>query len=250
MSIAALLLVGVATSVAAADEQPRTDKKPPPARSAAVATDWSSLPPAHRQALSPLQREWPAIDAQRRSKWLEVAARFATMPVEERKLVQARMEEWARLAPIERGRTRLQFQESLRWSPDAKEREGAWEAYQALQPEQRQALVDRSRPVAAPPAAARTDTLAAPGATAADKRTPPNTVVRPPQPVTPTTVQAKPGATTKLMSAPPPPPTHQQPGQPRITASPAFVDPLTLLPRRGPQGAAVVDTRTNANPAQ
>ena len=60
----------------------------------------------------------------------------------------------------------------------------------------------------------------------------------PPRAVAPTVVQAASGATTSLMNKRPAPPTHQQPGLPKIAASPGFVDRATLLPQRGPQGAA------------
>jgi hypothetical protein len=53
-------------------------------------------------------------------------------------------------------------------------------------------------------------------------------------------VQAAPGATTTLISKRPAPPSHQQPGLPKIAATPNFVDKQTLLPQRGAQGAAVV----------
>jgi hypothetical protein len=62
----------------------------------------------------------------------------------------------------------------------------------------------------------------------------------PPKPVAPTVVQAKPGATTSLMSDRRAPPSHQQTGLPKIAATPGFVDSTTLLPKRGPQGAAIV----------
>jgi hypothetical protein len=51
-------------------------------------------------------------------------------------------------------------------------------------------------------------------------------------------VQAQPGATTTLITKRPVPPTHQQTGLPKIAATPEFVDKATLLPQRGPQGAA------------
>ena len=59
------------------------------------------------------------------------------------------------------------------------------------------------------------------------------------KPVAPTLVQAKPGATTSLISAKPAQTLHQQPGLPKIAATAGFVNPNTLLPRRGPQGAAI-----------
>jgi hypothetical protein len=58
--------------------------------------------------------------------------------------------------------------------------------------------------------------------------------------VSPTIVQAKPGASTTLVSRPSTPPKHNQAGQPKIAATREFVDPTTLLPTRGPQAAAVV----------
>jgi len=41
------------------------------------------------------------------------------------------------------------------------------------------------------------------------------------------------------MSQPATPPAHHQPGMPKIAATEGFVDRSTLLPQRGPQGAAM-----------
>ena len=57
--------------------------------------------------------------------------------------------------------------------------------------------------------------------------------------VAPSVVPARPGATTTTVTTPAAPPLHHQPGLPKIAATPGFVDPATLLPQRGPQGAAV-----------
>jgi hypothetical protein len=56
-------------------------------------------------------------------------------------------------------------------------------------------------------------------------------------------LQAKPGATTTPLSARPSPPLHQQAGLPKVAATPGFVDTKTLLPQRGPQGAATEPRR-------
>jgi len=59
-----------------------------------------------------------------------------------------------------------------------------------------------------------------------------------PKSVSPTVVQAKPGASTRLITQKPTPqPDHQQTGMPKIAATPEFVDRKTLLPQRGPQSA-------------
>jgi hypothetical protein len=164
------------------------------------------------------------------------------MPEAERQRVQDRMTAWARMSPDERGRARLQFQESRQFS--AEERQSRWEAYLALPDDERRALAQRQRATTPEPATAQ----APQPATATD----PKRNVLPPgrqavtKPVAPTVVQAKPGATTTLMSTKPAPPAHQQAGMPKIVASEGFVNPNTLLPKRGPQGAAV---RSAATPA-
>lgn len=204
--------------------------EPPPA--------WSGLTPAQRAALAPLRQDWATIDAARKQKWVEVAQKFPTLSPAERGRIQQRMAEWARMTPAERGRARLHFQESRLILPE--ERQALWEAYQALPPEERQALAARAAgptPAAKTPPARpqiRTSEPVAkqnvvPGASARGST----------RPVAPTVVQARPGASTQLISRPPTPPVHHQAGLPKIAATHGFVDPTTLLPIRGPQAAAV-----------
>lgn len=195
---------------------------------------WASLTRAQQTALAPLQRDWVTIEDSRKQKWLEVASRFPAMPEAERQRVQARMTEWARMTPAERTRARLQFQESRQFSPE--DRQARWEAYKALPDDERRALAQRARPGAKAASAAE-----ARAADASPKRNlvPSATRKAAVKPVAPTVVQARPGATTTLMSTRAVPPGHQQPGLPKIAATEGFVNPTTLLPRRGPQGAAV-----------
>lgn len=206
---------------------------------------WSSLSLAHQAALAPLKAHWHNIDAPRRQKWVEVAQRFPTMPQEERQRVQARMAEWAALSPTERGHARQNFQE-LRSLP-TEDRHARWEAYQALPPEQRHELANRAQPVAGKPADPR-PAVVKPGDGKRKVAVNPTTVVV--KPVTPTVVQAKPGASTTLVTRTPAPPVHHQPGLPKITASAGFVNPSTLLPNRGPQGAAVVLPAASGSPVR
>jgi hypothetical protein len=153
--------------------------------------------------------------------------------------VQARMHEWVKLTPKERNQARIQFQDSRRLST-SDERKARWDAYQALSPEERQALADRAAQRKERRAAAST-----PRRTERDQKQNivPNTLATlpPPKLLAPAVVQANPGATTTLMSQKPNPPLHQQVGLPKIATSPSFVDPNTLLPRRGPQGAGVIE---------
>lgn len=220
------------------------------ANPAVVGPAWSALTLAQQQALAPLQPTWDNIDAPRKKKWLEVADRFPRMPAEERQRVRERMAAWAAMTPGERAQARLQFQETRRIGPE--ERAARWQAYQSLPEEERKRLaqVAANRPgtpngtasgsAATAPRAARQAPAATAAASPSAKR---NVVAATPGPaprsVAPTVVQAKPGATTTTVATPAKPPLHHQPGLPKIVATPTFVDPTTLLPRRGPQAAAM-----------
>ena len=206
---------------------------------------WQELSAAQRAILAPLERDWGTIDAPRKSKWLEVAHRFPAMPVADQQRVQERMAEWARMTPAERGRARLSFQEFKQFSPEQKQ--ARWEAYQALPDEERKALAIRSKPADERPrstaGAASAAPLPAGGKTGASPKPAASAPAPTPKPVSPTVVQARPGATTTLMTTPVVPPEHHRPGQPKIAAKPGQVNPTTLLPQSGPQAAASAAAR-------
>lgn len=198
---------------------------------------WQALTPQQRSALAPLQGEWGSIDADRKAKWLEIAGRFPRLPVDEQQRLQGRMAEWSRLSPSDRGRARLNFQEAKQLPPQ--DRQAQWQAYQALPEDERKALATRALPVAPParPAPSGVQSQSAP----TGKRNivgNPSLTAAPSKAVAPTVVQAAPGATTTLVTRQAAPPAHQQTGMPKIAATPGFVDRTTMLPKRGPQGAA------------
>jgi hypothetical protein len=195
-------------------------------------TPWNRLTPVQQQALDPLKDNWASLESERQAKWLEVASRFQTMSAAERERLHLRMAEWARLSPAERRTARLQFQEARRVSPE--DRQAAWKAYQALPEEQRQRLAQQSKPPAPVAAAPKATTAATKAKVNVVQSATPNTA----KAATATARQAKPGATTSPMNQSPLPPASIQHGLPKIAATPGFVDPVTLLPRRGPQGAA------------
>jgi Predicted membrane protein/domain len=103
---------------------------------------WHSLTAAQREALAPLEHDWPTIEAQRKQKWIALAGRFKTLSPEERSRITARMTEWVRLTPAERGQARLRFEEA-RQVP-ATDRSARWQAYQALPPERREEFAARA----------------------------------------------------------------------------------------------------------
>ncbi|MBA4178644.1 MAG: hypothetical protein C0505_19100, partial [Leptothrix sp. (in: Bacteria)] len=174
-----------------------------------------------------------------------VAGRFPTMPADERQRLQARMSEWARMTPAQRATARLQFQE-VKQVP-AEERQARWKAYQELTPEERGKLAQRAKPAAR--AASAPPLRAEPDAGSGKRNIVGASPAAPTRVVAPTVVQARPGATTTTMTTRAVPPPHQQAGLPKIAATPGFVDPATLLPQRGPQGAAV-RTAPPAEPAK
>lgn len=197
--------------------------------------DWKSLSPSQREALKPLERDWASIDAPRKQKWIELAGRFDRMSPDERSRVQQRMTDWVRLSPKQRQEARLNYQGARELSPQ--ERQQRWEAYKALPEEQRRSLAAGAKANASKPAAGS----AKPGASGGAKvNTVPNPLLeaRKPGAASPGLVQARPGATTNLLSARPAQPLNPQTGLPKVAATPEFVDKTTLLPQRGPQGAA------------
>jgi len=211
---------------------------------------WSALKPAQQTALKPLEREWSGIDPRSKQKWLEMSTRFPKLTPPEQARIQDRMTEWAKLTPGERTEARMHFQEAKQLPTE--DRRARWEAYQALSPEQKQQLAARAAPSAeivrkTAPTTARTDKGGRDSLPQAKSNIVPNPAsVAPPRAVAPTVLQASPGATTTLITKRPTPPGHQQTGMPKIAATPEFVNKATLLPQRGPQGAA---TRSAAAPA-
>ena len=200
---------------------------------------WQSLTAPQREALAPLEKDWPGIDAPRKQKWLALAARFKSLSPEERTRITARMSEWAKLTPAERGQARMRFEEA-RQLP-APDRSARWRAYQALPPEQRQQFAARAASAASGSreAAARSAKPVRDSKEAKFNTVPNPALTQPPKQVAPTLVQAGPGATTTPITRRPMPPAHQQSGMPKLAATPEFVNRSPLRPRRGPQAAAV-----------
>lgn len=240
MRRSARLLPGIAALAVAAAAWAATP--PPPVDQAPT---WASLNAAQQSVLGPLQRDWASLDAGRKQKWLELARRFPQLPIAERQRIQERMIEWARMTPAERGRARLQFQEARQLPPE--ERQARWEAYKALPDEQRKELAQRAPSAAAKAASAPVERRSS-DVTTAKRNTVSPEAAMPVKQVAPTLVQAKPGATTTLLTAKRSAPAHQQAGLPKIAATRDFVDPNTMLPQRGPQGAAVTPVAVEADP--
>jgi hypothetical protein len=243
--IASLLLWSAASSAALAQSTPQ---RAPAAKAAAEGGPrWAELSASQRLALKPLERDWSAIEPDHKQKWIEVAGRMPRMPQAERERVQARMADWARMSPQQRGRARLAYQEATQVAP--KDRQAQWEAYQALPAEQRRQLAAKAVSASAPAGSRAAGARSSNDAQAKSNIVPNPAFAAQPKQVAPSVVQAQPGATTTLISKRATPPAHQQTGLPKIAATPEFVDKTTLLPRRGAQGAAARTSAASA-PAQ
>jgi Protein of unknown function (DUF3106) len=259
VTLALLLSLGLGGSAHAAAPEPKAAKAMPvPAAEQGVR--WQDLNPAQKAALKPLERDWSAIDLPRKQKWLELSTRFPRMSADEQARVQARMAEWAKMSPQERGQARLNYQDAKQ--VPAKDRQARWESYQALSPEQKRQLAARAVPPALPASSSAPvegSRRPAPPSASVGREVPqaksnlvPNPAfAAPPKQIEPTVTRAGPGATTTLMSKRPTPPSHQQTGLPKIAATPEFVNKATLQPKRGPQAAATRSAKASeAEPAQ
>lgn len=232
----------------------------PPAKHASVAVapgasssgsnSWGALTASQRRALQPLAGLWPTMEISNKERWVNVANRFGSLSPQEQQRMQERMTQWSKLPPQERGEARLRFQQTRQLSPE--ERQKKWASYQALSPQERDELAQQARRKQQPVLLG--DNVPGPRERAqqASKRARDNEStsksnwvpgVTPNAPaqiaVAPSLVKAGRGATTTLVSQRPTPPLHQQTGLPKIAAMKGFVDPVTLLPKKGAQGAAM-----------
>lgn len=227
-------------------------------------TEWRELTSMQKRVLMPLERHWSSMDDTGRDKWINVANRFDKLSPAEQQRVQERMSQWAKLPPQERGEARLRFQQTRQLTAD--ERQQKWAAYQALPVEDRQDLAHQAKRKAKPvfladnmmgPREARQAYANKRNSTqvVSDKKSnvvpnalsataPVQTVVRP------TMVKAGAGATTSLVNQRPTPPLHQHTGLTKIAATKGFVDPVTLLPKKGAQSAAMASLPATATTDQ
>ena len=130
-----LMFSFVFPSVHAADPVERAENK---LNSLETLPRWSELSEAQQKALLPLKTLWPTLEVNRKRKWLVIAQNFPDLSESSQLLAQERMREWAALSPLQRSQARLNFAQTKQLSPD--EKLAKWEAYQALNPEEKQKL--------------------------------------------------------------------------------------------------------------
>ncbi|WP_051849003.1 DUF3106 domain-containing protein [Thiomonas sp. FB-Cd] len=91
---------------------------------------WEQLSPMQKEALGPLQAEWPHFDADRKRKWLNIASRYPAMSVPQRATLHHRMAEWVQMTPQQRRLARENFLATGKAPLDTRKK--AWERYQKL----------------------------------------------------------------------------------------------------------------------
>lgn len=263
MSWHPLVLVGMTVLVGASALAPAWSATTPPAlevTNVGANPSWAGLTPSQQSILKPLQTQWSELEPSSKDKWLSVANKYSKLAPADQARVQERMTQWAQLPPKARGEARLRFQQTRQVPAEVKQEK--WAAYQALPAEEKKALAQkatrRQHPVfladnmAGPREKAQVYSGRVPATKTQDKKqnVVPATLTSAPRPTTaaPSLVKASRGATTSLINERPAAPLHQQTGLPKIAATKGFVDPQTLLPQKGPQGAAML-TEPGSAPA-
>jgi hypothetical protein len=100
---------------------------------------WGELSAAQRSILAPLAGEWDRLDSASRTRWLGVAQRYPKMTPIGQKRVQTRMKKWAALTPQQREEARAKYKRMKRKN-DSTDLRREWQRYQALPPQEREAL--------------------------------------------------------------------------------------------------------------
>lgn len=131
-----------APSVPGASKAGAPISKPPalkPASTSAEGPTWLQLNSSQQQALRPLQTKWDDLPERQKRKWLALAPNYHARPPSEQAKLHSRMTEWANLSTQQRAQARLNFAEVGTLS--AEQRKAKWEAYQALNPEEKKKLI-------------------------------------------------------------------------------------------------------------
>jgi lipopolysaccharide biosynthesis glycosyltransferase len=110
--------------------------------SSSVGRTWDSLSAEEKVALKPLELQWNQLNPVSQKKWLEISHNYDKMPQPQQQALHERMGAWAKMAPSERAKARLNFAETQKATQTLtpEERRAKWEAYQALSPEEKQRL--------------------------------------------------------------------------------------------------------------
>jgi hypothetical protein len=103
---------------------------------------WNELTNAQREALAPLATDWAALDAERKRKWLEVAAKYPRLSPEGKQKLHERMAEFSRLTPEQKKTARENFRRA--YEVPAEQRQATVQKFQELPPDKKRELADKA----------------------------------------------------------------------------------------------------------
>lgn len=259
LTMAVLVAVGSLSQSHHAHAAGAASGTPPTQGATPLDKNWQLLSAQEKAILAPLASQWPGMNEQVRDKWRSVARGYPQLSPDAQARVRERMTQWSQASPKERSEARLRFQNARELPHE--ERQQKWQAYQALSPQTKAELAQQAQRKKAPVPLAASETGPREASQAAANKASnssanltrkanvvPSAALSTPatQAVAPALVKAGQGATTSLVTqSSPKPPLHQQTGMPKIAATKTFVDPKTLLPKKGSQGAAMTPVSTS-----
>jgi hypothetical protein len=82
-----------------------------------TARPWSSLSPAQRDVLAPLQSAWDSLSPRRQGHLLKRAERWVTLPVQRRAAIREHIARWQQMTPEERAQARANRRKFHAMSP-------------------------------------------------------------------------------------------------------------------------------------
>ncbi len=105
---------------------------------------WQDLTAPQQMSLQPLAPKWSTLTDTQKRKWIAIAATYPKLTATEQAKLQGHMTEWVALSPQQRFEARLNFAQSKQIPPTQKA--ANWEAYQALDPEEKKKLASAATP--------------------------------------------------------------------------------------------------------
>ncbi len=144
--VACLLLCG---EVWAQTPAATTTPLPPKVVPTAAKPRWIDLNEDQKEALSPLQSQWDTFDAERKRKWLAMAARYPQLSPEGKQRFHERIPDYANLTPAQRETARSNFRKA--YELPLEQRQSAVDQYKQLPEEKKQAMANNPKEQTAPP---------------------------------------------------------------------------------------------------
>jgi hypothetical protein len=104
---------------------------------------WSDLSNKEKTALKPLFPLWSQMSSAHKNKWLALSANFSELSASDQEKLQTRMTQWGSLTSEQRAQARFIFNQVQQIPSD--DRLSKWQAYQALDAQQKDQLAQDAR---------------------------------------------------------------------------------------------------------